>query len=85
MEDLIAENFVLLTKIVYSTSSDIILSYSLKGNIDVIIKSERRGEKLEGPKEKRQLEIKEIITFRNELQAYQTLLDISNIMDLTGI
>ena len=86
MEDLIAENFVLLTKIGSGTSADIILSYSLKENIEVIIKNERREEKIEGQKEKRQLERKRNHKlFRNELQTYQTLLDISNTMDLTGI
>ena len=40
MEDLIAENFVLLTKIGNGASAYKILSYSLKENIEVIIKSE---------------------------------------------
>ena len=40
MEDLIAENFVLLTKIGHGSCGDIILSYSLKEKTEVILKKE---------------------------------------------
>ena len=72
MEDLIAENFVLLTKIGHGGSGDIILSYSLKENIEVVVKKEKK------------LNQKKCYLY-NELKTYQTLLDISNTMDLTGI
>ena len=39
MEDLIAENFVLLTKIGHGSFGDIILSYSLKEKTEVILKN----------------------------------------------
>ena len=73
MEDLIAENFVLLTKIGHDSSGELILSYSLKENIEVILKKQT--------KEKEQ----KTSYLHNELKTYQTLLDISNTMDLTGI
>ena len=73
MEDLIAENFVLLTKIGHDSSGELILSYSLKENIEVILKKQK--------KEKEQ----KTNYLHNELKTYQTLLDISNTMDLTGI
>ena len=72
MEDLIAENFVLLTKISHGSFGDIILSYSLKENIEVVLKKEM--------KEKNQRSS----PIHNELKTYQTLLDISNTMDLSG-
>jgi len=42
MEDLIAENFVLLTKIGHDSSGELILSYSLKENIEVILKKQTK-------------------------------------------
>ena len=73
MEDLIAENFVLLTKIGHGSFGDIILSYSLKEKTEVILKKEM--------KEKDQ----KSSPIHNELKAYQTLLDISNTTDISGI
>ena len=72
MEDLIAENFVLLTKIGHGSFGDIILSYSLKEKTEVILKKEK--------KEKNQRSS----PLHNELKAYQTLLDISNVADISG-
>ena len=72
MEDLIAENFVLLTKIAHGSFGDIILSYSLNDNIEVVLKKQK--------KKKNQ----RISPLHNELKTYQTLLDISNTMDITG-
>ena len=77
MKDLIAENFVLLTKIgsksVDDFTHDIILSYSLKENIEVVLKKEEKKK------------MKKKSPLYNELKTYQTLLDISNTTDLTGI
>ena len=42
MEDLISENFVLLTKINKGEFGEIILSYSLLENTEVIIKKEKK-------------------------------------------
>ena len=72
MEDLIAENFVLLTKISHGSFGDIILSYSLRENIEVVVKKEK--------KEKNQRSS----PLHNELKTYQNLLDISNSTDFTG-
>ena len=77
MKDLIAENFVLLTKIGHGAFCEIILSYSLKENIEVILK------KVIEVKDKKKLKEKKLHLY-NELKTYQTLLDISNTMDLTG-
>ena len=72
MEDLIAENFVLLTKIGHGGFGDIILSYSLNENIEVILKKEKKVKNQRSS------------PLHNELKTYQTLLDISNTMDITG-
>ena len=72
MEDLIAENFVLLTKIDHGSFGEIILSYSLKEKTEVILKKEK--------KEKNQ----KSSPLHTELKAYQTLLDISNTADISG-
>ena len=77
MEDLVAENFVLLTKIGHGKNSEIILSYSINENIEVILKKVKKEEKEEEKK-------KNIFALYTELKAYQTLLDISNTMDITG-
>ena len=71
MEDLIAENFVLLTKIGHGSFGDIILAYSLKEKTEVILKKEKKEDEKSS-----HLHI--------ELKAYQTLLDISNTTDITG-
>ena len=72
MEDLIAENFVLLTKIGHGTFGDIILSYSLKEKTEVILKKEKKTKNQRSS------------PLHNELKAYQTLLDISNTTDISG-
>ena len=72
MEDLIAENFVLLTKIGHGSFGDIILSYSLKEKTEVILKKElKKKDQNSSP-------------IHTELKAYQTLLDISNTTDISG-
>ena len=72
MEDLIAENFVLLTKIGHGSCGDIILSYSLKEKTEVILKKElKKKDQNSSP-------------IHTELKAYQTLLDISNTTDISG-
>ena len=72
MEDLIAENFVLLRKIGHGNCGEIILSYSLKEKIEVVLKKEKKdSEKKSSP-------------LHTELKAYQTLLDISNAADISG-
>ena len=73
MEDLIAENFVLLTKIGHGSFGEIILSYSLNENIEVIIKKEKKTKN------------QRTSPLHNELKTYQTLLDISNTMDISGL
>ena len=72
MEDLIAENFVLLTKIGHGSCGEIILSYSLKEKIEVIVKKELKKDDQKGS------------PLHSELKAYQTLLDISNTTDISG-
>ena len=72
MEDLIAENFVLLTKIGAGEFGEIILSYSLKEKIEVILKKERKKKDQKAS------------PLHTELKAYQTLLDISNVTDISG-
>ena len=72
MEDLIAENFVLLTKIGHGSFGDIILSYSLKEKTEVILKKEKKTKN------------QRTSPLHNELKAYQTLLDISNSTDISG-
>ena len=72
MEDLIAENFVLLTKIGHGSCGEIILSYSTNENIEVVLKKEDKKKFSKGS------------PLHIELKAYQTLLDISNTMDITG-
>ena len=72
MEDLIAENFVLLTKIGHGSLSKIILAYSLKEKTEVILKKEVKKQE------------KKSSHLHTELKAYQTLLDISNTTDITG-
>ena len=79
MEDLIAENFVLLRKIGEGNCGDIILSYSLKENIEVVLKKAKKEEKDKKDKNKK------ANLLYNELKTYQTLLDISNTTDITGI
>ena len=73
MEDLIAENFVLLTKIGQGAFGEIILSYSLKEKVEVILKKKKKKKD------------QKTSPLHNELKTYQTLLDISNTMDITGI
>ena len=73
MEDLIAENFVLLKKIGHGSFGDIILSYSLNENVEVVIKKEKK------------IKNQRTSPLHNELKTYQTLLDISNTMDITGL
>ena len=73
MEDLIAENFVLLTKIGHGSFGDIILSYSLKEKTEVILKKELKKKNQKSS------------PLHTELKAYQTLLDISNTTDITGL
>ena len=73
MEDLIAENFVLLTKIGHGNCGEIILSYSLKEKTEVILKKEKKKKNQKSS------------PLHNELKAYQTLLDISNTTDITGL
>ena len=73
MKDLIAEKFVLLRKISHGKCADIILSYNLQDLIEVIIKKEdKKKNQRKSP-------------LHNELKTYQTLLDISNTTDITGI
>ena len=72
MEDLIAENFVLLTKIGHGNFGEIILSYSLKEKTEVVLKKEVKNEDQKSS------------PLHNELKAYQTLLDISNTTDISG-
>ena len=72
MEDLIAENFVLLTKIGHGSFWDIILSNSLKEKTEVILKKEKKTKN------------QRTSPLHNELKAYQTLLDISNSTDISG-
>ena len=73
MEDLIAENFVLLTKIGHGSFGEIILSYSLKEKTEVILKKELKKKNQKSS------------PLHTELKAYQTLLDISNTTDITGL
>ena len=72
MEDLIAENFVLLRKIGHGNCGEIILSYSLKEKIEVVLKKEKKDSE------------KKYSPLHTELKAYQTLLDISNVADISG-
>ena len=73
MEDLIAENFVLLTRIGHGSFGEIILSYSLKEKTEVILKKELKKKNQKSS------------PLHTELKAYQTLLDISNTTDITGL
>ena len=73
MEDLIAENFVLLTKIGHGAFGDIILSYCINENIEVVLKKEKKVKNQRSS------------PLHNELKTYQTLLDISNTTDITGL
>ena len=72
MEDLIADNFVLLRKIGEGKCGKIILSYSLKEKIEVILKKEEKNKNNKSS------------PLHTELKAYQTLLDISNVTDISG-
>ena len=72
MKDLIAKNFVLLRKIGHGTFGDIILSYNLLDNCEVILKKEKKY------KNQRQC------LLYAELKLFQTLLDISPNQDITG-
>ena len=73
MEDLIAENYVLLTKIGHGAFGDIILSYNLLENCEVVVKKELKS------KNQRKSPL------HNEYIAYQNLLDLPTNKDLTGI
>ena len=73
MEDLIAENFVLLTRIGHGSFGEIILSYSLKEKTEVVLKKELKKKNQKSS------------PLHTELKAYQTLLDISNTTDITGL
>ena len=73
MEDLVAENFVLLTKIGHGEFGEIILSYSLKEKTEVALKKEKKKKDQKSS------------PLHTELKAYQTLLDISNTTDISGI
>ena len=73
MEDLIADNYVLLTKIGHGAFGDIILSYNLLENCEVIVKKELKT------KNQRKSPL------HNEYIAYQNLLDLPTNKDLTGV
>ena len=72
MKDLIADNYVLLTKIGHGSFGDIILSYNLLENREVIVKREKKDNK----KKQSLLYI--------ESKLFQSLLDISPNQDISG-
>ena len=72
MKDLIASNYVLLTKIGHGAYGDIILSYNLLDKCEVIVKKEKKF------KNQRQ----SLLYIESKL--FQSLLDISPNQDITG-
>ena len=72
MKDLIANNYVLLTKIGHGSFGDIILSYNLLDRCEVIVKREKKYKN-----QKQSL-------LYNESKLFHLLLDISPNQDITG-